>query len=548
MHSTGAGASIKCPLSALLPRTMANNPSGPRPDRAFRLLSPLLLAVAFASTPCIAAAAAPRSEAARIRVFETSLRPAVSVQGQPEQRWTLQERMERWKVPGLSIAVIRDGKIAWSKGYGVLQAGGKEPVTTETMFSVGSVSKVGAAAVTLRLVDAGKLDLDRDVNSYLTRWKVPDNSYTVVRPVTLRGVMSHSAGLSVHGFADYQPGETLPTTVDTLLGRAPAKNAKVEVIYMPGSRFQYSGGGTTVEQLVVEEVTGGDFPSAARRQVFEALGMKRSSYENPLPAAFGNIAKAHGRDGKPRALPRGYEAMPETAASGLWTTPSDYATMVIAFIQSYQGTGNFLSGRLARQMMTEVGRSVFGLGPRLEGEGLDRRFMHGGANDSYMAWMEGHLATGNGVVIFTNGSAGTELYTEARRAVALAEGWSDGLDYHQRMPAVTLTAAELSERAGVYAVDDAFVLTNFRHGSDDKEGYEIVQRDGALYRRDGNELTRLYPMDATHFVDEEGATTYQFLRDYAGEVNALLASRTLGSNTGKILIRAVKTGRGAVSN
>lgn len=158
----------------------------------------------------------PASEVARIHLFENSLRPAVSVRGQPEQRWTLQERMAHWKVPGLSIAVIREGKIAWAKGYGVLQAGGKEPVDTETMFSVGSVSKVGAAAVTLRLVDAGKLDLDRDVNDLLTRWKVRDNQYTVVRPVTLRGVMSHSAGLSVHGFDDYQPDEILPTTVDTL--------------------------------------------------------------------------------------------------------------------------------------------------------------------------------------------------------------------------------------------------------------------------------------------------------------------------------------------
>lgn len=507
-------------------------------DSSRRLLLPLLIGTLLASQASLASA--PRSEAARIRVFETSLRPAVSVAGQPEQRWTLQERMEHWKVPGVSVAVIRNGKVAWAKGYGVLQVGGKELVDTQTLFSVGSVSKVGAAAVTLRMVDAGKLDLDRDVNSYLNAWKVPANPYTIAHPVTLRGVMSHSAGLTVHGFADYQPNETLPTTVETLLGRAPAKNAKVEVIYTPGSRFQYSGGGTTVEQLAVEEATGGDFPSAARRYLFEPLGMKRSTYENPVPASLGNIAKAHGWDGKPRALPRGYEAMPEKAASGLWTTPSDYASMVIAFIQSYQGTGNFLSAPLAHQMMTEVGRSVFGLGPRLEGSGVSRRFSHGGANDSYMAWMEGHLATGNGVVIFTNATNGTELYTEARRAVALSEGWSQELDYHQQVPAFALSAAELSERTGVYAVGDAFVLTNFRHGSDDKAGYQIVQKDGTLYRRVQDEWTRLYPMDASNFIDEEGGTTYQFQRDYAGKLNALLVSENISSNTGRIQTRAVK--------
>ena len=215
--------------------------------------------------------------------------------------------------------------------------------------------------------------------------------------------------------------------------------------------------------------------------------------------------------------------MPEMAASGLWTTPSDYASLVIAFIQSYQGTGHFLSGPLARQTMTEVGRSAFGLGPQLEGQGLDRRFTHSGANDSYMAWMEGHLATGNGMVILTNGSSGTELYTEARRAVALSEGWSDGLDNHQQVPAVPLTSAELCELAGVY-FDDV------------EDAYEIVQHDGALYRRGKDESTRLYAMDATHFLDANGRTTYEFMRDYDGRVNALLVS---GSNGDKV-VRAVK--------
>lgn len=481
-------------------------------------------------------AGAADAEPGPISAFETSLRPAVSVQGQPETRWTLRERMEHWKVPGVSIAVIRDGKIAWAKGYGVLQAGGKEAIDTETVFSVGSTSKVGAAAITLRLVDSGQLDLDRDVNGYLRNWKVPQNPYTAVQPVTLRGILSHTAGLTVHGFADFQPGETLPTTVEILQGRAPAKNQPVEVFYTPGSRSQYSGGGTTVEQLIIEEATGLDFPAAARRYLFEPLGMTRSTYENTLPERWGNIAKAHGPDGEPRALPRGYEAMPEMAASGLWTTPSDYARMVVALIHSYQGTGGFLSGPLARQMMMAVGPSRFGLGPILSGEGMSRRFSHSGANDSYRAWMEGHLATGNGVVIFTNGANGGALYAEVRRAIAGAEGWGEALRDQVEAPAVKFTEAEFTERAGVYALERSIADASLRFGAIDQAAVQIVAREGALYRRSIRGEDRLFPLtplDAAHFYEARSNVVYEFVRDPVGKVSAMVVHRERDKRYGR---------------
>lgn len=474
------------------------------------------------SCPALAAS----DEAARIRLFETSLRAAVSVQGAAEPRWTVSERMAYWKVPGLSLAVIRNGQLAWAQGYGVLQAGKPEKVDTQSLFSVGSVSKVGAAAVTLRLVDAGQLNLDRNVNGYLRRWQVPDTAYTAIRPVTLRGLLSHSAGLTVHGFPDFQPGAPLPTVIDTLEGRAPAVTDPVRVRLVPGAQYQYSGGGITVEQLVIEEVTGLAFPQAAQRYLFAPLGMRRSTYENPVPAALGNIAKAHGDDGQPRALPRGYEAMPEMAASGLWTTPSDYARLVMAFIRSYHGApGSFLSTTLAHQMMTEVGRSPVGLGPFLEGEGRTRRFSHGGANDSYKAWMEGHLGTGNGVVIFTNGSQGASLYAEVRRAVAVAEGWESALSDHVQVPAMTLSARELEEKTGVYEVQDAADVVHFRHRSH-AFAYRVSDQDGALYLSalgdDEDVGQRLMPTDAVRFITDRGTTRVEFVRDYAGQVSRLI--------------------------
>ncbi len=357
----------------------------------------------------------------RIRTVESSLGPRGN--NDPSIRWSLEDRMAFYGVPGVSIAVIENGAVLWAKGYGVKQAGSNDPIDTETVFSVGSVSKVGAAAITLRLADEGRLDVDRDVNDYLRRWKIPANDLTAKEPVTLRRIMSHTAGLTVHGFADYLPGEDLPTVVQILDGVAPAKNRPVRVDLLPGSEYRYSGGGTTVEQLVIEDVTGLAFTEAARRYLFGPLGMDRSTYENPLPAGHGNIARAHGRDGTPAALPRGWEAMPEAAASGLWTTPSDYAKLIIALIDSYHGRENaFLAQETAHDMMTAVPPGIFGLGPEVGGEGETLNFVHGGANDSYRALMAGYINLEGGLVIFTNGTQGNRLIGEIRRAVQAA-GW-----------------------------------------------------------------------------------------------------------------------------
>lgn len=464
-------------------------------------------------------------EETRIRTFERSLFPAISIEGKPEQRWTLSERMAYYKVPGMSIAVIRDGKVAWAKGYGVLQVGKPEKVDTQTVFSVGSMSKVGAAATTLRLVQAGNMNLDKDVNSYITKWKVPENIYTAIRPVTLRGILSHTAGLTVGGFPDFQPDVPIPSVIDTLQGRAPAMNEPVRVEYLPGSKALYSGGGTTVEQLIIEESTGLAFAQAAHRYVFEPLGMARSTYENPSPRSHGNIAKAHGPDGVARALPRGYETMPESAASGLWTTPSDYAQLVIAIIESYKGKkGSFLSQALAHQMLTEVWPSTVGLGPFLHGTGLDRRFFHSGSNDSYKAYMEGHPNTGNGVVVLTNGALGGALMEEVVRAVALAEDWAPALRGHQRLDPVNLPLAELEDMVGFYA--------------EDKEGGQlqhVVLRGSWLYLQRGQyepgKFYRLIPIGPTRFVlDGRNNTQIRFVRGYAGQIIGMLREADSGQS------------------
>jgi len=351
-----------------------------------------------------------------IEAFETAFQNGRTVFA------TIEERMDLYRVPGVSIAVLQNGRIAWAKAYGVLQTGSQDAVDVETAFSVGSISKVVAAAMTLSLVETGKLNLDVDVNTYLRGWKVPSNAYTEQQVVTLRHILSHTAGLNVHGFKDFQPGEELPSTLDILLGRTPAKNRPVTIEFVPGAYQRYSGGGTTVAQLLIEESAELSFVAAAEKLILEPLGMKRSTFENPVPVDFANIAKAHDRNGEPRALPRGWEAMPEMAASGFWTTPSDLGLLMIALIESHQGqkTETLLSQETAEDMMTKVEPGTYGLGPRIMDHGL---FAHGGSNDSYKAFMMAHLGTGNGIVVFTNGANGERLGKELVETMKRLEGW-----------------------------------------------------------------------------------------------------------------------------
>ncbi|GAB4237883.1 MAG: hypothetical protein Tsb0034_13210 [Ekhidna sp.] len=337
------------------------------------------------------------------------------------ETYSLEDRMAYFGVPGVSIAVIKNGELSWARGYGVLQNGGDEEVDSETVFSVGSVSKVGTAFSILRLVDQGKLQLDEDVNGYLTRWQIPENEFTRSNPVTLRRIMSHTAGLTVHGYADFLPNEELPSTVEILNGKYPAKNQPIEVDIPVGSQYRYSGGGTQVLQLVIEEVTGDNFMEATKKLLFQPLNMNRSSYENPLPERHGNIAKAHNANGQPVALPRGYQSMPEMAASGLWTTPTDLAKMMISIMNSYHDN-DILSQELVEDMLTQVSPGDYGLGPRVWEIDGKKVFSHGGANDSYRASFRGYLDEKNGYVILTNGRRGSELIGEISEVLIKSEG------------------------------------------------------------------------------------------------------------------------------
>jgi CubicO group peptidase (beta-lactamase class C family) len=459
-----------------------------------------------------------------LSALDHGLRPTVLAPGQAAPGWSLAERMGYYKIPGVAVAIVRGGHVVQAAGYGVLEAGKPGKVDADTLFSVGSISKVATATTTLRLASQGKLDLNRNVDIYLKRWKLPASTVAPKSEVSLRMLLSHTGGLGVHGFADYQPDEPLPTLVQVLDGQKPAKNDAVRFKAAPGAVSDYSGGGVTVEQAVIEDATGQSLNQLAQVQVFTPLGMDRSTFEGPAAGAA-NIARAHGGDGALRALPRGWESFAEPGASGLWTSANDLGRLVGALIQSYQGRSDFLPQGEASAMMTEVSPSPFGLGPRLAGAAVERRFFHLGANESYLAFLEGYLEAGDGYVILTNGANGLALIAEIRNALsdAIGQGGSPPVR------TVALRAPPSPDYAGRYRLDPATPI-DVRRALADSFEYDVLRVDvadeaiGLATSTDGK-TTPLLPLGPTQFA-QAGiyVFNFEFRRDAWGKVRGLTVS------------------------
>ncbi len=273
----------------------------------------------------------------KIRQVENNLIPYVPVEG--FKGWNINDRMRYYNVPGLSIAVIKDYKIEWAKAYGLADTSKKIPVTTQTMFSAGSISKFLMATTALRLVEEGKIALDSPINKYLTSWKLAENDFTKKTPVTLRMLLSHSAGTSQTSYFGFTPDKSpLPSIVEILNGDKIAESRKVVVNSEPGKEFRYSGGGSMIAQLALMDVSKSSFSDLTQQLIFDKLGMTNSTFAQPVPAKFDKqVAWAYSSASWFKGMPYVY---PQQAAAGLYTTPTDLAKFFIDIQKSFIGKGS----------------------------------------------------------------------------------------------------------------------------------------------------------------------------------------------------------------
>ncbi len=460
--------------------------------------------------------------AARIRQVENSLLPYVPVAGLPG--WNLRERMKFHRVPGLSIAVIRNYQIDWVKAYGWADTTARTPVTPATLFSAGSISKLVAAGAALLLVQQHKLDLDRPINTYLKSWQLGENDFTRQRPVSLRLLLSHQGGTSQSSYWGFVPGNgPLPSVVDILSGQPRAESRAVGVNRAPGTGFQYSGGGYLVAQLALMDVTGQDFPTLTKTALFRPLKMRTATFAQPLPAALQRQAAwAYSENSWFQGMPYLY---PQQAPAGLYATPTDLARYLIEVQQAYRGRGKLFTQATARAMLTpqvEVSsgtyREEMGLGPFLlqradRTDENSRYFEHTGVNAGFLAYALASVTGGNGVVIMMNSDGGAgELGKELRRAVARVYQWPDFLP--AAIQPVPTPVATLDAVAGRYQRGPDEVVTFQR------EAAHLVQRINA-----GNPILT-YPVGGDTIAFTDYPMRGRFERNAASEVTGF---RMLGA-------------------
>jgi CubicO group peptidase (beta-lactamase class C family) len=444
-----------------------------------------------------------------VQAIEQGLLTANYIKSLPQERLSLRERMDYYNVPGFSIALIDQEEVAWTKGYGVLETGGDKLVTDETIFQAASISKPVAAMIALNLVETGLLDLDTDVNEALHSWHVPENEHTQGHKVTLRGLLSHTAGLTVSGFRGYPSGTQLPTLQQVLNGETPANSEPVRVMQAPGKAFSYSGGGYVVIQQLMEDITGKPFPTLAQKLIFDKLGMANSTFEHLLPEAYiPQAAIAHRVNGDP--VPGRWHTYPEQAPASLWSTPSDLARLIVEVLKSYENKSNLvLSVEMTRQMLTpQVGWVGLGF-PIMEKDGRIR-FEHPGWNEGYHSLMAGYLNTGRGLVWMTNGENGKLLGQEVMRALDNVFG-CPGYESAEKSIA-RIDTAVFTQYEGKYRyVDDPDYCAEII-----KDGEHIFFKETS-----GGIQFQLYPESETDFFRLESPEKITFIRNARGKIEAI---------------------------
>ncbi len=475
-----------------------------------------LLAILIASllvVSCAVQKKSPQALESLIQQIENNLVPGIVIEGEPGVVYNIEERMAHHKVPGLSIVVIKDGKIHWAKGYGYANMEEGRAVDENTMFQAASISKPVAASAVLKLVEEGKLDLDADVNLYLKGWKIKDSPFTSKEKITLRRLVTHTGGLTVHGFRGYAKGEAVPTVIQVLNGEEPANSAAIVPDTMPGSIWRYSGGGYTIAQKVMEDVSGKPFPNLMNELVLSKIGMTNSTYQQPFPEKYYQQA-SFGYRGDGQKVAGDWHTYPEMAAAGLWTTPTDLAKFVIAVQNSLKDKSkNFLSPEMTKAMLTKH-LGDWGLGPSLSGEGDSLRFSHGGANEGFRCNMMGFAHLGDGVVVMTNSDNGGALAGELLRSVSKAYGWNVYKPTVKKI--VVLEDDILKKYLGIYELQPGLHI-------------EMILENGTLLAKqswDGVKL-RLYPESITKFFIKEEGMNVEFNLDEQEQAVSLTVN---GSN------------------
>lgn len=337
---------------------------------------------------------------------------------------TVEQAIAKHGLQGLSVAIIDNYQVSWTREWGVKSADDKDPVDKDTVFNIASIAKPVTATLIAMLAEKGLIDLDEPVATYLQRWQLPDNEFTRSTNVTLRHLLGHTSGATQHGFKDFYIGEEIPTIVDVLNGGDLPDTEKLDINFEPGTEWRYSGGGYVVAQMAVEDYLKKPLAELASEFIFQPLELTNTTMLRPDEAGFPkNAAKAHDENGT--VISTGLPICPQISASGLWTTPTDMARFLIEMQNALRGRSEIISSAVAKLVTSEI-MDGFGLGWALfEPVGHMEAFSHGGANTGTGGRVYATKKGGNGIVLFGNGPNDIRepILAMFRESIVDAHGW-----------------------------------------------------------------------------------------------------------------------------
>lgn len=450
-----------------------------------------------------------------INAIENGLLKPIQVKGQAPETFNILDRMKHHNVPGASIAIVINGKIQWAKGYGIANTQNGQTVNNNTLFQAGSISKPIAALSALKLVEEGKLDLDENINTYLKGWKIPQSKFLKDEKVTLRRLLTHTSGMTVHGFPGYTQKDSFPSIETVLKGKGNTSAIFVDTI--PGSIWRYSGGGYTVMEKVVEDVSELALEDYMFKNILTPMEMSNSVYDQPLLKSMqSNASAAYYGDGK--IIEGLWHNYPEQAAAGLWTTPTDLAKYCIE-IQNIltNNKEGVLSKAMVEQMLIKD-KNDWGLGPSLRNEKDSLMFGHGGKNAGFTNDMLASAYHGNAIIVMTNADNGGKLIDEILRAASKHYDWKT--HDTREVEIVEMNNEELTKFKGKYKLD-------FQVPDIGDYFINITVQDGKLHVMDpnNNDTNLLSPQKDSKFIDLDKGDSVVFNSDENNNIGLLWSGR-----------------------
>lgn len=437
-------------------------------------------------------------------------------------RYNIVDRMKFYKIPSVSIAVIENGKIEWSKAYGYTNIRRKKLANTNTLYQVASISKSVNGFAIMKLLESKKLSFDTDIRDYLKTWKFPDNELSKGNVITIKNLLSHTAGLSTRGYIGYSTLEKLPTINQILNGEKPANNEPVVPIFKPNTQYQYSGGGYTIIRKILDDNISGDYDKLMKNLVLNPLKMTNSTFSQPLEKKYKNYALAYDQNEKP--LKGDFYVYPDKTAGGLWSTATDIAKFIIAVQNSLQANNSILEKKYADEMLTSV-LNNYALGFGIDTRGGEKYFWHEGESYGYRSIYYGSFTTGKGVVILTNSfpENGRPFVIEVLNSIATTYDWQNF--YNPRKKKLV----KISEK-----ILDSYVGEYYCANPEMK--ITIAKDNGQLYLT-ARQSERLYPTsENTFFIKSQPDDECVFL---SSKNNGIIDTFEVIQN-GKVIIIATK--------